>query len=99
MRTELALKHLALRMQLLNRALRAAVAKQGQLAARLARPDITHLCITDDQVEVLLGDADALLAQPTPVPGATTPDNTLLTADEATMPRARASADNEASAL
>ena len=61
MHRDLALQHLALRLRPLNRALRAAVQHQAQLAARLARPDITHLCITDDQVQALLADVDALL--------------------------------------
>lgn len=58
---ELALRHLALRLRPLHRALHAAVQRQAELAARLARPDITHLCISDEQVRALLGDADALL--------------------------------------
>ena len=61
MRSDLALEHLALRLRTLNRALDAAVQHQAQLAARLTRPDITHLCITDEQVQILLGDADAML--------------------------------------
>jgi hypothetical protein len=61
MHRDLALRHLALRLRTLNRALHAAVQHQAQLAARLARPDITHLCITDEQVQTLLADADALL--------------------------------------
>ena len=61
MRSDLALKHLALRLLTLNRALDAAVQHQAQLSARLTRPDITHLCITGEQVQILLGDADALL--------------------------------------
>lgn len=61
MHRDLALEHLALRLRPLNRALHAAVQHQAQLAARLARPDITHLCVTDDQVQALLADVDALL--------------------------------------
>ena len=61
MHRDLALEHLALRLRTLNRALHAAVQHQAQLAARLARPDITHLCITDEQVQTLLADVDALL--------------------------------------
>lgn len=61
MLADLAIRHLALRLRPVNRALGAAVQRQAALAARLARPDITHLCITDDQVQVLLRDADALL--------------------------------------
>ncbi len=62
MDTTLAWKHLALRLTALNRLLRAAVARQAAQAARLARPDLTPLCITDDQVNLLMGDVDALLA-------------------------------------
>ena len=61
MRTELALQHLALRLGPVNRALRAAVARQARQAARLIRPDVAPLCVTDDQVSKLLDDADALL--------------------------------------
>jgi len=60
--SQLALRHLALRLRPINRALRAATARQTQLAARLLRPDITPLCITEDQVGVLLDDVDALLS-------------------------------------
>jgi ATP-dependent 26S proteasome regulatory subunit len=41
--------------------LRAAVEHQSQLAARLFRPDVTPLCVTDEQVKTLLGDVDTLL--------------------------------------
>jgi hypothetical protein len=58
----LAISHLRLRLRPINRALRAAVGRQGQLAARLLRPDITPLCVTDDQVGILLDDMDAVLA-------------------------------------
>jgi hypothetical protein len=57
----LALEHLLLRLRPLNRALRAAVEHQTQLAARLFRPDVTPLCVTDEQVKTLLGDVDTLL--------------------------------------
>jgi hypothetical protein len=60
-KTQLAIEHLLLRMRPLNRALRIAVELQGRRAARLSRPDVTALCITDEQVLTLLGDADALL--------------------------------------
>src|SRR5262245_16553978 len=60
-RTELALAHLLLRLRPLNRALRAAVEQQTQLAARLIRPDVTPLCVTHEQVKALLGDVDTLL--------------------------------------
>lgn len=58
----LASAHLALRLRHLNRALRAAVERQAHLAQRLLRPDVTSLCVTDDQVSTLLDDVDALLA-------------------------------------
>jgi ATPase family associated with various cellular activities (AAA) len=55
------MEHLLLRLRPLNRALRAAIAKQGQLAARLFRPDVTPLCVTEEQVKTLLGDVDQLM--------------------------------------
>ena len=58
----LALSHLRLRLRSINRVLRAAVERQGQLAARLLRPDIAPLCVTDDQVGILLDDMDGVLA-------------------------------------
>lgn len=58
----LALAHLCLRLRPINRVLRAAVGIQGELAARLLRPDIAPLCVTDDQVDILLDDMDAMLA-------------------------------------
>ena len=60
-RSQLAIRHLLVRMQPINRALRLGVERQGRVAARLARPDLTVLCITDEQVLTLLSDADALL--------------------------------------
>lgn len=60
-RVELAVHYLALRLGPVNRALHAAVERQARLAARLLRSDITPLCVTDDQVNILLGDMDALL--------------------------------------
>ncbi|HYP27458.1 MAG TPA: ATP-binding protein [Blastocatellia bacterium] len=56
-----AIEHLLLRLRPLNRALRAAVENQGRAAARLFRPDVTPLCVTQEQVQVLLGDVDELL--------------------------------------
>ena len=56
-----AIEHLLLRLRPLNRALRAAVERQGKAAARLFRPDVTPLCVTQEQVEMLLSDADELL--------------------------------------
>lgn len=57
----LALEHLLLRLKPINRALRAAVKRQTRLAARLVYPDVTTLCITENQVTTLLDDADAFL--------------------------------------
>ncbi|HEX5736467.1 MAG TPA: ATP-binding protein [Blastocatellia bacterium] len=59
--TSLAIEHLLLRLRPLNRALRAAVERQADIAARLARPDLTILCVTDDQVNTLLSDVDRML--------------------------------------
>lgn len=56
----LALEHLVLRLRPLHRALRAAVHRQTVAAERLLRPDVSPLCVTPDQVETLLGDADGL---------------------------------------
>src|SRR5277367_6453998 len=50
----LATAHLVLRLQPMNRALRAAVESQQIAAARLARPDLSPLCLTDEHVKVLL---------------------------------------------
>jgi hypothetical protein len=55
-----AIEHLLLRLRPLNRTLHAAVAAQGQAAARLFHPDVTPLCVTEDQVQALLSDIDQL---------------------------------------
>ena len=60
MSTSQALTHLLLRFRPLNRALRAAVADQGKLAARLFHPDVTPLCVTEEQVQTLLDDVESL---------------------------------------
>lgn len=70
----LALEHLTLRLRPLHRALRIAVHRQTASAERLLRPDVSPLCVTQDQVEILLGDADALSGW--------TGEPALLTADE-----------------
>ena len=54
-------EHLLMRLRPINRALHQAVKRQGQFAARLARPDVTPLCITDDHVNNLLDAVDALI--------------------------------------
>jgi AAA+ superfamily predicted ATPase len=51
---DLAAQHLTLRLRPLARALRAAADRQARLAAKLIRPDVTPLCVTDEQVDVLL---------------------------------------------
>ena len=61
MNSSLAISHLLLRLRPLNRALRRAVSRQGQLAARLLHPDVTPLCITEEQVQTLLDDVDKLV--------------------------------------
>ncbi|MER6140623.1 ATP-binding protein [Streptomyces sparsogenes] len=53
---EPAVEHLRIRLAGLHRALGAAVERQARLAARLTRPDLTPYCVTDEQVEVLLGE-------------------------------------------
>ncbi|MEV3987778.1 ATP-binding protein [Streptomyces sp. NPDC049837] len=67
---EPALEHLRIRLADLHRALRAAVERQARLAARLTRPDLTPYCVTDEQVDVLLGEVhaftDAMAAPDTP---------------------------------
>ncbi|MEU7568715.1 AAA family ATPase [Streptomyces fradiae] len=55
-----ALEHLRIRLAGIHRALRTAVERQAGLAARLTRPDLTPYCVTDEQVEVLLGEVDAV---------------------------------------
>jgi hypothetical protein len=66
----LAIEHLLLRLRPLNRALRAAVARQAAEAARLDRPDLVPYCITDEQAGRLLDRVDALSR---PDAGAATP--------------------------
>ena len=56
----LATEHLALRLRPLHRALRVAVQRQTAAAERLLRPDVSPLCVTQDQVEILLADVDDL---------------------------------------
>ncbi|GAA2365588.1 ATP-binding protein [Streptomyces cuspidosporus] len=56
---EPAVEHLRIRLAGLHRALGAAVERQARLAARLTRPDLTPYCVTDEQVEVLLGEVHA----------------------------------------
>jgi hypothetical protein len=53
-------RHLLLELGAVNRALTAAVERQARSAARLARPDLTTLCVTDEQVLQLLRDVGTL---------------------------------------
>jgi ATPase family associated with various cellular activities (AAA) len=50
----LATAHLILRLQPLNRALRAGVENQRIAAARLSRADLSAICVTDEHVKLLL---------------------------------------------
>ncbi|MFI1330782.1 ATP-binding protein [Streptomyces sp. NPDC020845] len=73
---EPAVEHLRIRLAGLHQALRAAVERQAGLAARLTRPDLTPYCVTDEQVEVLLGEVHAFtdtMAEPY-VPRPTEPE-------------------------
>lgn len=56
---EPALEHLRIRLADIHRALHAAVERQTRIAARLTRPDLAPYCVTDEQVEVLLGEVRA----------------------------------------
>jgi len=56
----LAISHLRLRLLAVNRQLRAAVAERAAMSARLDRPDLARVCVTDRQVAVLLDHVDAL---------------------------------------
>ena len=62
----LAREHLLLRLRPLNRALARAVERQGEAAARLARPDVTALCVTEEQVLLLLDDVESLASRTDP---------------------------------
>jgi hypothetical protein len=55
----LARRHLLLRLRTTSRALGRAVAQQAGRAARVSRPDLNALCVTDDQVMALLDDVTA----------------------------------------
>src|SRR6266849_8907172 len=54
----LATAHLVLRLQPVNRALRAAVESQKIAASRLTRPDLSPLCLTEEHIQVLLEQVD-----------------------------------------
>jgi hypothetical protein len=57
-------EHLLLRLQTVNRALARAVEAQATAAARLMRPDVTALCVTDEEVLLLLRDVESLADLP-----------------------------------
>jgi hypothetical protein len=59
-RAALAREHLLLKLQVINRALTQLVERQAVAAARLSRPDVTALCVTDEQVSLLLEDVAEL---------------------------------------
>src|SRR5690242_14305479 len=61
--SELATRHLALRLKPLARALAAAVERQESLAGKLLRPDVTSLCVTHEQVSQLLATIDIAPAE------------------------------------
>lgn len=74
MPNSLAIRHLLLRLRPVTRALRAAVERQGAVAARLDRPDLVPYCITDEQVAVLLDQLDALSPPDRVPPALLTPE-------------------------
>lgn len=61
---DLPIQHLLLSLRPVNRALRAAVARQTRAAARLDFPDAAAVCTTQQQVGLLLDDVDEHLFQP-----------------------------------
>lgn len=61
---ELAVEHVLLRLRPLSRVLKLAVERQAQLSGELLRPDVTPLCVTDEQVKQLLGGIDTAIAAP-----------------------------------
>ena len=56
----LARRHLLLRLRAINHALARAVALQASAAAKSARPDVSALCVTDEQVLGLLDEVGAV---------------------------------------
>jgi hypothetical protein len=55
----LARRHLLVRLRAINRMVARAVARQASATAKLSRPDIAALCVTDEQVQSLLEALDA----------------------------------------
>jgi hypothetical protein len=64
----LATEHFILRLQPLNRALRAAVENQRRLAGRMEAPQLSPLCVTDEHVSILLDQVD-ITQSGNPLPG------------------------------
>lgn len=58
---DLDVRHLRTRLRPIHRLLRQAVTRQVELAARLDRPDLASVCVTDRQVADLLDDTERLL--------------------------------------
>lgn len=66
--SRLARQHLLLRLRPLNRILQRLIGEQATRAAKLDRPDLTHLCVTDKQVMQLLGAVSQLSMAPSEQP-------------------------------
>lgn len=88
LRAELAAEHLRLRLGPINRALRAAAERQAAEGAQLDRPDLTAICVTDRQVQVLLDRVDALVQAPGSTPPSISEDPVAARAEEALRGRA-----------
>lgn len=85
-----AIEHLLLRLRPLNRALRAAAARQAQSAAQLFHPDVTPLCVTEEQVQSLLAEVEGLSAVSAGPARAATPTPAEESAEEELRRRAAA---------
>lgn len=57
----LSIEHLRLVLRPVNRALHAAAQRQTDIAGRMSRPEVAALCVTDQHVQTLLAEAEALL--------------------------------------
>ncbi|WP_045746567.1 ATP-binding protein [Actinoplanes rectilineatus] len=78
-RHEPATAHLRIRLRAINRALRAAVARQEARSAQLSRPDLAAYCVTADHVDVLLTQVEATAEG---LPGAAVPEGAPATRTE-----------------
>ena len=58
-RSVLAARHLELRLRPLARVLASAVERQARAAGKLHRPDVTPLCVSDQQVKMLLEEIES----------------------------------------